>query len=139
MLIQGALASILYEDINSLSTSLETKDPFSPFVVEIGLRLNHVLKHTFQFNIENKNNIVEVKYAEPDVYLMRVNRLGPWRKVTGTLKRTDDASELVIDIDGIISKARTVKLNNKLHVFTKVKSVILAINKNKNFLITQIF
>ncbi|XP_067217264.1 methylcrotonoyl-CoA carboxylase subunit alpha, mitochondrial isoform X1 [Linepithema humile] len=119
VLIQGALASILYEDIDSLSTSLETKNPFSPFAVEIGFRLNHVLKHTFQFNIENENNIVEVKYTEPDVYLMRVNRLGPWRKVIGTLKRTDGVSELVTDIDGIISKARTVKLNDKLHIFTK--------------------
>jgi len=124
VLIQGTLASILYEDIDSLSISLETKDPFSPFAMEIGFRLNHVLKRTFQFDIENENNIVEVKYTEPDVYLMRVNRLGPWRKVIGTLKRTDDASELVTDIDGIISKARTVKLNNKLHIFTKVKSVI---------------
>ncbi|XP_011050854.1 PREDICTED: methylcrotonoyl-CoA carboxylase subunit alpha, mitochondrial isoform X2 [Acromyrmex echinatior] len=45
ILIQGTLASILYEDIESLSTSLETKDPFTPFAVETGLRLNHVLNH----------------------------------------------------------------------------------------------
>lgn len=89
--------------------------------MEIGFRLNHVLKHTFQFNIENENNIVEVKYTESDVYLIRVNKLGPWRKVVGTLKKTDDVSELITDIDGIISKARTVKFNNKLHIFTKVK------------------
>lgn len=119
VLIQGALACILYEDIDSLSASLETKDPFSPFAIETGFRLNHVLKHTFQFNIENENNIVEVKYPEPDMYLMRVNRLGPWRKVIGTLKKIDGASELFIEIDGIITKVRTVKLNNKLHIFTK--------------------
>ncbi|KYM83784.1 Methylcrotonoyl-CoA carboxylase subunit alpha, mitochondrial [Atta colombica] len=119
ILIQGTLASILYEDIESLSTSLETKDPFTPFAVETGLRLNHVLKRTFLFDVEKENNIVEVKYVEPDVYLMRVNRLGPWRKVTGTLKKTDGALELFAEIDGIIIKARTVKLNNKLYIFTK--------------------
>ncbi|CAL1679728.1 unnamed protein product [Lasius platythorax] len=119
VLIQGALACILYEDVDSLSASLETKDPFSPFAVETGFRLNHILKHTFHFNIGNENNIVEVKYPEPDMYLMRINRLGPWRKVIGTLKKIDGASELFTEIDGIITKARTVKLNNKLHIFTK--------------------
>lgn len=120
VLIQGTLAWILYEDANSLSASLETKDPFSPFVVETGLRLNHVLKHTFHFNVDNEDNIVEVKYPEPDMYLMRVNRLGSWRKVIGTLKKIDGALELFTEIDGIITKTRTVKLNNKLHIFTKV-------------------
>ncbi|XP_072767688.1 methylcrotonoyl-CoA carboxylase subunit alpha, mitochondrial [Anoplolepis gracilipes] len=119
VLIQGTLASILYEDVDSLRASLETKDPFSPFAMETGLRLNHVLNHTFHFNDGNENNIVEVKYSEPDMYLMRVNRLGPWRKVTGTLKKVDDVLELFTEIDGIISKARTVKLNNKIYIFAK--------------------
>ncbi|GAB1863848.1 Methylcrotonoyl-CoA carboxylase subunit alpha, mitochondrial [Camponotus japonicus] len=119
VLIQAALAWILHEDVDSLSASLETKDPFSPFAMETGLRLNHTLNHTFYFNVGNENHIVEVKYPEPDLYLMRVNRLGPWRKVIGTLKKIDDVLELFTEIDGIITKARTVKLNNKLHIFTK--------------------
>lgn len=119
VLIQAALTSILHEDVDSLSASLETKDPFSPFAMETGLRLNHMLKHTFHFNVGNENHIVEVKYPEPDLYLMRVNRLGPWRKVMGTLKKIDGVLELFTEIDGIITKAQTVKLNNKLHIFTK--------------------
>lgn len=122
ILIQGTLTSILYEDMESLSVSLETKDPFTPFVLETGLRLNHVLHRTFLFDVEKESNVVEVKYAEPDVYLMRVNRLGPWRKVTGILKKTDGVLELFAEIDGITIKARTVKLNNKLHIFTKVSN-----------------
>lgn len=120
ILIQGTLISILYEEMESLRASLETEDPFTPFAVETGLRINHMLNRMFHFDVEKENNIVEVKYAEPDVYLMRVNRLGPWRKVTGTLKKTDGVLELFAEIDGIITKARTVKLNNKLHIFTKV-------------------
>ncbi|XP_014472322.1 PREDICTED: methylcrotonoyl-CoA carboxylase subunit alpha, mitochondrial [Dinoponera quadriceps] len=120
ILIQGALASILYEDMDSLNVSVETKDPFSPFSVETGLRLNHSLKHTFHFDIGKENNTIEVKYVEPDVYMMRVNKLGPWRKVSGTMKkREDDALELSAEIDGVIGKARMVKLNNKLHIFTE--------------------
>ncbi|XP_032674676.1 methylcrotonoyl-CoA carboxylase subunit alpha, mitochondrial isoform X2 [Odontomachus brunneus] len=119
ILVQAALASILHEEMNSLNTSIETKDPFSPFAVETGLRLNHVLKHTFHFNIENESHMVEVKYIEPDVYIMRVNKLGSWRKVNGTLRKKDDTLELSAEIDGIIIKAETVKLDNKLHIFTK--------------------
>lgn len=119
-LIQGALASILFEEMVSLATSVETKDPFSPFVVETGLRLNHVLKNTFYFDVGKEKNVVEVKYAEPDVYLMRVNKLGSWKRVTGTSKKIDGALELSTEIDGVITKARIVKLNDKLHIFTKV-------------------
>ncbi|KAL6264081.1 hypothetical protein P5V15_004160 [Pogonomyrmex californicus] len=119
ILIQGALASILHEDMESLSASLDTKDPFSPFTMESGLRINHILNCTFHFNVEKENNIVEVKYVEPDVYLMRVNRLGSWKKVIGTLKKIDGTLELFAEIDGIINKVRIVKLNNKLHIFTK--------------------
>lgn len=122
ILVQGALASILYEDMNSLSASVKTKDPFSPFAIETGLRLNHVLKHTFHFNIGKESHMVEVKYAEPDVYMMRVNKLGPWRKVSGTLRKKDDTLELSAEIDEIITRAQTVKLNNKLHIFTKVNN-----------------
>lgn len=119
VLIQGTLASILHEDMESLRASLETKDPLTPFAVETGLRLNHVLNRTFRFDVGKESNTVEVRYTEPDVYLMRVNGLGPWRRVTGTLKRTDGALELFAEIDGVVAKARTVKLDNKLHIFTK--------------------
>jgi len=120
ILIQGTLASILFEDMNSLSTSLDSKDPFSPFVMETGIRLNHVLKQTFHFNVGEESNMIEVKYVEPNEYLMKVNKLGSWRKVTGTLKKINGVLELFAEIDGIITKTRIVKLNNKLHIFTKV-------------------
>ncbi|KAL0133430.1 hypothetical protein PUN28_000871 [Cardiocondyla obscurior] len=119
VLIQGTLALILYEDVESLSISLETNNPFTPFAVETGLRLNHVLNRTFLFDVGKESNTIDVKYIEPDVYCMRVNKLGSWKKVTGTLKKTDGSLELIAEIDGIITKARTVKLNNKLHIFTK--------------------
>ncbi|XP_012542973.1 methylcrotonoyl-CoA carboxylase subunit alpha, mitochondrial [Monomorium pharaonis] len=141
ILMQGTLASILYEDIESLSTSLETKDPFTPFAMETGLRLNHVLNRTFLFDVEKKSNTVEVKYTEPDVYFMRVNKLGHWRKVTGTLKKTKDgALELYAEIDGIVAKARTVKLNNKLHIFTKDREwqLIIPIPKFVSAIMSQV-
>ncbi|XP_011880584.1 PREDICTED: methylcrotonoyl-CoA carboxylase subunit alpha, mitochondrial [Vollenhovia emeryi] len=131
ILMQGTLASILLEDMESLNMSVETKDPFTPFAVETGLRLNHVLERTFLFDVGKESNVVEVRYPEPDVYLMRVDRLGPWMKATGTLKKTDGVLELFAEIDGIITKARTVKLNNKLHIFTKDREWQLVIPSPK--------
>lgn len=133
ILVQGVLVSILYEDMNSLSASVETEDPFSPFAIETGLRLNHALNRTFHFDIGKENNIVEVKYTEPNVYMMRVNKLGPWRKVSGTLKKKDNSLELSTEIDGVITKAWTVKLDNKLHIFTKVNNYNSTMNETRSY------
>lgn len=115
--------------MNTLIASLDTQDPFSPFAIETGIRINHVLEKTFHFNVGEDNNVVEVKYTEPNEYLMRVNRLGPWQKVTGTLKKTDGVLELFSDIDGVITKARTARLDNKLYIFTKVINYVTCLMK----------
>nr|XP_050866201.1 methylcrotonoyl-CoA carboxylase subunit alpha, mitochondrial isoform X2 [Vespula vulgaris] len=120
-LIQGAMALILYEEMNALSISLKTNNPFSPFATETGLRLNHVLNRTFNFSVDNKNMEVNVKYIEPEVFSMRTNNIGPWRRVIGTLKKINNALELNTEIDGVITKARVTKLGNRLHLFTNTR------------------
>ncbi|CAD1470012.1 unnamed protein product, partial [Heterotrigona itama] len=91
---QAALALILYEDTRSLRSSFTTSDPFSPFATEIGLRLNHTLTRTFSFNVCDDDIKVEVRYVEPEVYSMRINQIGPWKRVTGTLKKKENSLEL---------------------------------------------
>nr|KAF7396822.1 hypothetical protein H0235_016359 [Vespula pensylvanica] len=120
-LIQGAIALILYEEMNALSISLKTNNPFSPFATETGLRLNHVLSRTFNFSVDNKNMEVNVKYIEPEVFSMRTNNIGPWRRVIGTLKKINNALELNTEIDGVIRRARVTKLGNRLHLFTNTR------------------
>ncbi|CAK9832079.1 Methylcrotonoyl-CoA carboxylase subunit alpha, mitochondrial, partial [Anthophora retusa] len=56
---QAALATILYEDTNSLRYSLATVDPFSPFATETGIRFNHPLMRTFSFDVCDDNIKVE--------------------------------------------------------------------------------
>ena len=116
---QATLASILYEDTDSLRSALKTVDPFSPFATETGLRLNHNQSRTFNFNVYGDDIDVEVKYVEPEIYSMRINRIGRWRTVTGVLKKKENSLELSTEIDEMIWKARIIKIRNKLHLFTK--------------------
>lgn len=116
---QAALALILYEDRHSLQSSFTTTDPFSPFATEIGLRLNHTLMRTFCFKVYDDDIKVEVKYIEPEIYSMRINQIGPWRRVTGFLKKKENSLELCTEIDETITKARIIKIHDKLYLFTK--------------------
>ncbi|KAK1126552.1 hypothetical protein K0M31_004185 [Melipona bicolor] len=116
---QAALALILYEDTHSLRSSFTTSDPFSPFATETGLRLNHTLTRTFSFNVCDDDIKVEVRYVEPEVYSMRINQIGPWRRVTGTLKKKENSLELCTEVDETITKTRIIKIYNKLYLFTK--------------------
>ncbi|KAG7199542.1 hypothetical protein KM043_014153 [Ampulex compressa] len=119
VLAQGALASILYQEMDSLKTSLKTKDPLSPFVIETGLRFNYIHNEIFKFNVENEELEVEVKFIEPEIYLMRMNKIGPWRKVIGTLKSKSGTLELSAEVDGVHNKSTIAKIKNTLHLFTK--------------------
>ncbi|XP_053978867.1 methylcrotonoyl-CoA carboxylase subunit alpha, mitochondrial [Hylaeus volcanicus] len=117
--IQAALASIFYEDMDSLRYSLATSDPFSPFATEIGMRLHHTLTRTFRFNVYGEDIEIEVRYIEPDVYHMRINKIGPWRKVTGALEKKKNRMELCVEVDNWITRTTVAKIHNKLHLFTK--------------------
>ncbi|XP_031843768.1 methylcrotonoyl-CoA carboxylase 1 [Nomia melanderi] len=117
--LQAVLASILHEDLFSLQHSLTTNDPFSPFATETGSRLNHTLTRTYRFNVHDNDIDIEVKYVEPEVYSMRLNKIGPWTKVTGTLKRKKNSLELCTEIDGKITRTSVKKIQNKLYLFTK--------------------
>ncbi|XP_076282124.1 methylcrotonoyl-CoA carboxylase 1 [Lasioglossum baleicum] len=118
--IQAVLTSIFYEDLLSLQSSLATTDPYSPFATEIGSRLNHTLTKAFRFNVCNSDIDIEVKYIEPEVYSVRIDKIGPWRRVTGTLKKKDSSTlELCTEIDGQITRASVFIIHNKIHLFTK--------------------
>lgn len=117
---QAALALILYENRHSLQSSFTTLDPFNPFAIEIGLRLNHTLMRTFCFKVYDDDIKVEVKYIEPEIYSMRINQIGPWRRITGLLKEKENSLELCTEIDETITKARIIKIHDKLYLFTKV-------------------
>lgn len=120
IMAQGTLGLILYEEMEKLERSLKREQVLSPFVIETGLRVNHVLNRKFHFNVLNQESQVDVQYIEPDIYLMRINKSGPWRKINGIMKKRNNVLEISTEIDGSHSKANIVKINNILHIFTVV-------------------
>ncbi|XP_015126568.1 methylcrotonoyl-CoA carboxylase subunit alpha, mitochondrial [Diachasma alloeum] len=118
VLAQGVLGLILSEDLSALKAALDTKDPFSPFKTELGMRLNHSLKKRFKLNFMGDDFVVDVKYEQPDVYLMRINDIGPWRRVEGHLTQGDDDLVLRSVVEGVKTKSCICRFNDELHVFT---------------------
>lgn len=120
VLAEGALGLILNAEMDSLKTAIKSNDVYNPFALETGLRVNHVLNRRIDFEIGEENFFVDVQYVEPELYSMRINDLGPWRTVTGSLRREGNTLELKADVDGVVQKSRIVKIGNELHLFTHV-------------------
>ncbi|XP_063982141.1 methylcrotonoyl-CoA carboxylase subunit alpha, mitochondrial isoform X2 [Diachasmimorpha longicaudata] len=118
VLAQGVLGLILIEDMAALKAALNTKDPFNPFKTELGMRINHSLTKRFKLNFMEEDFVVDVKYEQPDIYLMRVNDLGPWRKVEGTLTQEKDDLVLRSVVEEMKNKSCLCRFDDELHVFT---------------------
>ncbi|OXU24234.1 hypothetical protein TSAR_001328 [Trichomalopsis sarcophagae] len=118
VLAEGALGLILCAELDALKTAAKSSDVYNPFALETGLRVNHVLNRRIDFEVGEEKFFVDVQYVEPEVYSMRINDLGPWRTVTGSLKKEGNISELKADVDGVVQKSRIVKIGNELHLFT---------------------
>ncbi|XP_033220190.1 methylcrotonoyl-CoA carboxylase subunit alpha, mitochondrial [Belonocnema kinseyi] len=131
VLAQGTLGIILSEELEAMKKAMDSEDPLSPFATETGLRLNHALVRRFQFIVGNKELEVDVEYSEPEVYLMRVNDSGPWRKVTGSLKKTQKTLELKTEIDGVVGSVRIARVGNEIVLFGKDRSWKLKIPEPK--------
>ena len=122
ILVQGALGLILQEEMDALKFAIKPNDPFNPFAIETGIRLNHNFNRRLYFQIGEEKCFVDVQYIEPEVYSMRTNDLGLWQNVTGTLKKQNNTLEVKSNIDGNIEKYKIVKIGNELHLFTHVSS-----------------
>lgn len=120
VLAQGTLGLILNEELEAMKKSIETDDPFSPFATETGVRVNHVLMRNFQFLVGEEKFVIDVQYVEPEVFMMRINNLGPWRRITGTMTIDGKTMKLNTEIDGVIQKVNIAKLDDQLVVFSKV-------------------
>lgn len=122
VLAQGTLGLILNEELEAMKKSIETDDPFSPFATETGVRVNHVLMRNFQFLVGEEKFVIDVQYVEPEVFMMRINNLGPWRRITGTMTIDGKTMKLNTEIDGVIQKVNIAKLDDQLVVFSKDRS-----------------
>jgi len=113
-LVEAVLASILSE-----GRSTAASDPFSPFSLEAGTRLNHNLLRTV--NLNHGGN----KYSASVVVLgggkFTVTLDGVDHAVNGKLVARPETNhtELVCDLDGAISRQRVLVTNEAVTVYTK--------------------
>jgi hypothetical protein len=121
VLFDAALACILNEEADSLKYS-STNNPFDPFVVETGLRLNHALNRQIHFKINDTDYFIRVQYIKSGIYSMKINDIGQWKTITGSLKQENNDLLLKSNIDGIVQKCSVVKISNELNLFTHVSS-----------------
>lgn len=120
VLAQGTLGIILNEELEAMKKSIETNDPFSPFAIESGIRLNHILMRKFEFLVGEEKFVVDVKYVEPEIFMMRINDSGAWRKVTGTMTMDGKTMKLNIEIDGVIQRVNIAKVDDQIVLFGRV-------------------
>lgn len=121
ILSQAALALILSEEIATLKSAMQQEDSFSPFNTEVGHRVNHPLSRRFELIDQADKLTVDVVYVEPEVYSMRVNDIGLWKSVTGTLTKQGNTLVLRSEIDGKKQKSRIVRVGRELYIFAVSK------------------
>lgn len=119
VLSESILGLILMADYHAIKSGINTPNSLSPFRTELGFRLNHKLIKKFELMFDDDKYTVVVKYETPDVFMMRINDNGPWKKITGQLTPDDgNGFELRSEIDEVTKKSKIFKNNNELHVFT---------------------
>lgn len=123
VLSEAILGLILIADYHSIKSGINTQYPLNPFRTELGFRLNHKLIKKFELLFNDEKYIVVVKYEKPDLFMMRINDLGPWKEVSGKLSPNNDNSfELETEVDQVIKKSKIFKTNNDIYIFTNDRS-----------------
>ena len=65
LLSQAALAVVLNEQLEGQKAAAASQDPFSPFVSEFGMRLNHLLVRDFIFRYGKRGIILNYLHSLP--------------------------------------------------------------------------
>merc|ERR1719402_1739128 len=113
-LVEAVLATILSE-----GRSTPASDPFSPFSLEAGTRLNHNLLRTVNLNHGGNKYSASVVVRGGGKFTVTLD--GVDHAVNGKLVARPETNhtELVCDFDGAISRQRVLVTNEAVTVFTK--------------------
>ncbi|KAK2155693.1 hypothetical protein LSH36_233g03023 [Paralvinella palmiformis] len=100
---QAAVALVSLERIQTWNSALESKDPFSPFAMETGSRINHEFKRTITLNDGDKSIDVQLSYIRDDTYVIVIGDKS--YHVYAMLDTVADKNILRSVVDGVHSKA----------------------------------
>lgn len=107
-LVQGAIATVLTEEMEEVTSAIEKADHYNPFVVESGFRPNYELVKDIKLKYKDQDVLVQVKFLEGNEYHVSVDG-NDWLSVTGEIINEGDATILRCNIDGAISNVKVYK------------------------------
>lgn len=124
-LCRAALGLLLREGAAARASSLQTRDPFSPFSFSSGRRLNICYTRNLILR-DGKNNVaIAVTYNHDGSYSMQIE--DETFQVLGALHSEGDCTYLRSSVNGVVRRAKLVALEDSVHLFSMEGSIEIAI------------
>lgn len=120
VIAQVAMAIVLHEELVSITNSLQSEDPFSPFATLTGFRVNHLFVRPMKLQCNGKDYEIEVTYEHSESYLVRIGKTPHRILVNGRLTRHSNGLELKCEMfDSVFSSTVVILDDLHVHLFTK--------------------
>ncbi|XP_033638186.1 methylcrotonoyl-CoA carboxylase subunit alpha, mitochondrial-like [Asterias rubens] len=122
-LCQASIAMILFEQDRGQKEAVSTGDPFSPFALGSGVRVNEDLSRKITFTGKDDETIdVMVTYGSQGNFMVKVGE--ETFDFQGKLTAVEDNSaQLVGTINGVKSETKVVMYEGAVHLFAEVGGV----------------
>ncbi|CAG8569951.1 6295_t:CDS:10 [Cetraspora pellucida] len=130
-IVQAVLSLILKEHQELKKTAIGSFDPYSPWGLYFGYRLNAIHERNILFHDQNDVHIpVDIKYLQDNSFDITIHHgkdnLITFERVTGQWDEVE--KQVVADIDGIRFKSRIImEKNNKMVIFDRDGKIVLYI------------
>ncbi|XP_010622844.1 methylcrotonoyl-CoA carboxylase subunit alpha, mitochondrial [Fukomys damarensis] len=107
------------------ASSLQTRDPFSPFSLSSGRRLNICYTRNLILRDGKSNVAVAVTYNHDGSYSMQIE--DETFQVLGALHSEGDCTYLRSSVNGVVRRAKLVTLENAVHLFSMEGSIEITV------------
>ncbi|XP_038049900.1 methylcrotonoyl-CoA carboxylase subunit alpha, mitochondrial-like [Patiria miniata] len=121
-LCQAATALVLFEQYKGQKEAVDSGDPFSPFSMGSGARVNENFIRRVAFTDKDDNIDVTVRYQSDGSYVVQIGDES--FDVQATLTQIEDnTAQLVSTINGIKADTKVVMHEGAVHIFAEVGGV----------------
>lgn len=103
-----------------LDEAVDMNDPFNPFVIETGFRVNHNSYRNLKLKYKDEEISAKVKFCGENEYLISIDGGKLWKSVKGELIKIDDKIKMKCNIDGRINMIEVFKNEEILALFGEV-------------------
>ncbi|KAK2171857.1 hypothetical protein NP493_1019g00020 [Ridgeia piscesae] len=127
-LCHAAMAIVLAEHDQVMRAAANSKDPFSPFAVGCGVRVNDLYQRQLKLRDGDKELTVSVDYCHDGSFI--VSHCGATYQVEASLDSDQTGCKwLTCRIDGVQQKVKVVSIGNSLNIFARDASYQLEVSE----------